>query len=112
MVRLQLWLHYNEQTRGNLSMTRVLTYNILLGGKGRVDQLAKMISFSQADVVGMVEATDPSVIEELAQRLDMQYSMSGRGTYERDWQIAVLSRLPIVHTPLHTRPKLFLRTPL
>jgi len=90
-------------------MTRVLTYNILLGGKGRVDQLAKMISFSQADVVGMVEATDPNVIEELAQRLDMQYRMTGRGTYHRDWQSAMLSRLPIVHTQLHTRPDIFYR---
>jgi endonuclease/exonuclease/phosphatase family metal-dependent hydrolase len=90
-------------------MTRVLTYNILVGGKGRVDQLAKMISFSQADVVGMVEATDPNVIEELAQRLDMQYKMTGRGTYQRDWQTAVLSRLPIVYTQLHTRPDIFYR---
>src|SRR5438309_4433225 len=90
-------------------MTRILTYNILLGGKGRVDQLAKIISFSQADVVGMVEATNPNVIEELAQRLDMQYKMSGRGTYERDWQMAVLSRLPIVYTQLHTRPDIFYR---
>lgn len=90
-------------------MTRVLTYNILVGGKGRVDQLAKMISFSQADVVGMVEATDPHVIEALAQRLDMQYRMTGRGTYQRDWQTAVLSRLPIVDTQLHTRPDIFYR---
>jgi endonuclease/exonuclease/phosphatase family metal-dependent hydrolase len=99
----------SKQARENLSMTRILTYNILLGGKDRVDQLAKMISFSQADVVGMVEATDPHVIEELAQRLDMQYRMSGRGTYERYWQTAVLSRLPIVHTQLHTRPDIFYR---
>lgn len=90
-------------------MIRVLTYNILVGGKGRVDQLAKMISFSQADVVGMVEATDPNVIEELAQRLDMQYRMTGRGTYQRDWQTAVLSRLPIVYTQIHTRPDIFYR---
>lgn len=90
-------------------VTRVLTYNILVGGKGRVDQLAKMISFSQADVVGLVEATDPDVIEELAQHLDMQYRMTGRGTYQRDWQTAVLSRLPIVDTQIHTRPDIFYR---
>jgi endonuclease/exonuclease/phosphatase family metal-dependent hydrolase len=102
-------LHYNKSTRENLLMTRVLTYNILLGGKGRIDQLAKMISFSQADVVGMVEATNPMVIETLAQRLAMQYRMSGHGTYERDWQTAVLSRLPIVHMQLHTRPDIFYR---
>jgi endonuclease/exonuclease/phosphatase family metal-dependent hydrolase len=98
-----------EKGKRGIFLTRVLTYNILLGGTGRIDQLARMISFSQADVIGMVEATDPNVIEELAQRLDMQCRMTGRGTYQRDWQSAVLSRLPIVHTQLHTRPDIFYR---
>ena len=38
-------------------MTRVLSYNILLGGTPRIDALDKMIRSSQPDVVGLVEAT-------------------------------------------------------
>jgi exodeoxyribonuclease III len=55
-------------------------------------------------VVGLAEATDPNVVEELASRLGMQFRLSGYGTDARDWHLAVLSRLPILHTHVHTRP--------
>ncbi|HEU0001577.1 MAG TPA: endonuclease/exonuclease/phosphatase family protein [Ktedonobacteraceae bacterium] len=87
-------------------MTRILTYNILVGGTRRVDQIARMIQAARPDVVGLVEATDPRVVQELAGRLGMNYSMSGQGSHSLDWQVALLSRLPITHMQVHTRPGL------
>ncbi len=90
-------------------MTRVLSYNILVGGTRRGEKLAKMIAAANADVVGLVEANDPRVVEELAQCLNMHHIMSGRGKHYRDWQVAVLSRLPIVATKVHTYPEVLVR---
>ena len=85
-------------------MTRVLTYNILVGGTSRIDFIEQMIRAAQPDVVGLVEATNPCVVEELAQRLGMDHRMSGRGEHATDWQVALLSRLPITHMQVHHRP--------
>ena len=82
-------------------MTRILSYNILVGATRRVDPLTRMIQAAQPDVVGLVEATNPRVIEELARRLDMQYVMSANARHLQDWQVALLSRLPIVYTKTH-----------
>ncbi len=85
-------------------MTRILSYNILVGGTRRVDQLTTVIRSADPDVVGLAEATNPKVVEELASRLGMQFRLSGYGKGARDWHLAVLSRLPILHTHVHTRP--------
>ncbi len=85
-------------------MTRILSYNILVGGTRRITPLTGMIQAARPDIVGLVEATNPRVVEELAQRLEMQHVMSGRGTHTRDWQIALLSRLPIIYSEVHVRP--------
>ncbi len=58
-------------------MTRMLSYNILVGGTGRVNQLTQIIKSANPDVIGLVEATNPHVVEALAERLGMQYCMSG-----------------------------------
>jgi endonuclease/exonuclease/phosphatase family metal-dependent hydrolase len=84
-------------------MTRILSYNILVGGKRRVDQLTKIMSSTQPDIVGLVEATSRQTIEEIADRLGMQYRMSGSYTQGDDWQTALLSRLPIVETHVYKR---------
>ena len=82
-------------------MTRILSYNILAGGKRRVDQLTNIISSAQPDIIGLVEAYNPQIVEEIAQRLGMQYRMSGSYTQVHDWQTGLLSRLPIVETHSH-----------
>jgi endonuclease/exonuclease/phosphatase family metal-dependent hydrolase len=87
-------------------MTRVLTYNILVGGTRRIDYIEQMIKAAQSDVVGLVEATNPRVVEELAARLGMDYRVSGHGGHATDWQVALLSRLPITHMQVHRRPGL------
>lgn len=85
-------------------MTRILSYNILVGGTRRIDQIASMIASVQPDVVGLVEATNPQVVEELARRLDMQAVTSGSAKHLQDWQVAVLTRLPVVQTTVHNHP--------
>lgn len=90
-------------------MTRILSYNILVGGKRRVDQLTKIISSAHPDIVGLVEANSLQAVEELADRLGMQYQISGGQTQARDWQTALLSHLPIVETHSHFRPEILTR---
>src|SRR6266496_4313092 len=82
-------------------MTRILSYNILAGGNRRVDQLTKIISSANPDIVGLVEANSLQAVEELAGRLGMQYRMNANPAKEKDWQIALLSRLQIVETYSH-----------
>jgi len=84
-------------------MTRILSYNILVGGKRRVDQLTKIMSSAHPDIVGLVEATSRQTVEDMADRLGMQYRMSGSYTHGDDWQTALLSRLPIVETHVYKR---------
>ncbi|QBD81665.1 hypothetical protein EPA93_39125 [Ktedonosporobacter rubrisoli] len=90
-------------------MTRILSYNILLGGTQRVEQLSLIIKTAQADIIGLVEATDPEVVKELAHRLNMHYCLSGYGKHARDWNLAILTRLPILHSRVHTHPRSFVR---
>jgi endonuclease/exonuclease/phosphatase family metal-dependent hydrolase len=52
---------------------RVVTYNILDGGEGRADPIGEVIEAQRADVVARVEATDLTVIERIARRLNMDY---------------------------------------
>ena len=85
-------------------MTRILSYNILVGGQPRINQITSMIQSADPDVVGLVEATNPRVVEKIAKQLDMQYRISAPGQHSTDWQAAVLSRYPIVRTKVHVRP--------
>ncbi len=84
-------------------MTRILSYNIFVGGNRRVDQLTKIMSSAHPDIVGLVEATSRQTVAEMADRLGMQYRMSGSYTQGEDWQTALLSRLPIVETHVYKR---------
>jgi endonuclease/exonuclease/phosphatase family metal-dependent hydrolase len=85
-------------------MIRILSYNILCGGTGRVNALDKMIKAAEPDVVGLVEAADSQVVEELAKRADMQYCIKIPSEYPQDQRPAILSRLPIVRSQLYERP--------
>jgi hypothetical protein len=46
------------------------------------------------------------VIEEIAEELGMQLTMGGDATHKSDYQLALLTRLPIVYTKIHPRPGL------
>jgi endonuclease/exonuclease/phosphatase family metal-dependent hydrolase len=52
---------------------RLVSYNILDGGEGRADQLAEVIESQKPDVVVLVEADLPAVVEGIAGRLKMDF---------------------------------------
>jgi endonuclease/exonuclease/phosphatase family metal-dependent hydrolase len=52
---------------------RIVSYNILTGGEGRADPLVEVLLAQRADVIGLVEAEDPAVLERIARRLEMDY---------------------------------------
>jgi endonuclease/exonuclease/phosphatase family metal-dependent hydrolase len=98
-------------------MTRIVSYNILAGGydlrtKGarRTQQLIKIISSVQPDIVGLVEALNPrmtekpTVLDEIAETLSMQPVTGGKLAHSQGYPIALLTRLPIVYTKVHFPP--------
>ncbi len=100
-------------------MTRVLSYNILAGGYSlslpngrRTAQLVQIIRSAQPEIVGVIEATNPKiaqrplVVEEMARQLDMQLIMGDASTNTQEYQLALLTKLPVVATHLHERPGL------
>lgn len=83
-------------------MTRVFSYNILIGGTHRVEQLLKIIRSRQPDIVGLIEATNEQVVKDLARHLDMEYELTGRANDAEGWQAALLSRFPIIKVNVHS----------
>jgi endonuclease/exonuclease/phosphatase family metal-dependent hydrolase len=81
---------------------RITSYNILDGGEGRADPLCEVILAQRADVVALVEAEDPAVLERIARRLNMDYVVANGN---RSGASALLSRFPIRdsinHAPFH-----------
>ncbi|HEY0754859.1 MAG TPA: endonuclease/exonuclease/phosphatase family protein [Ktedonobacteraceae bacterium] len=83
-------------------MTRILSYNILAGGARRIDAIERMIRAANPDVVGLVEAHNLHVVQELARRLGMEYRTNASPDGSWRTSIALLSRLTIVHSAVHT----------
>lgn len=83
---------------------RLVSYNILDGGTGRADKLAEVIASQRPDVVALVEAEDPAVLEQIAGRLGMDFIQAIGNSHAS----ALLSRWPIVETVNHAllRPAL------
>jgi len=90
-------------------MTRVLSYNIQTGGTHRADKLATIIEASRADIIGLTEATDPQIAEELAQKLGMHLYVSEQAKHNEDWHVVLLSRLPVIDMQAHVRPDILAR---
>jgi endonuclease/exonuclease/phosphatase family metal-dependent hydrolase len=80
---------------------RILSYNILDGGRGREELLAAVIQAQRPDIVGLVEAEDRDVVEKLAGGMNMDF-IHAPGNKRAS---AVLSRFPfrqtINHGPLY-----------
>lgn len=76
---------------------RILSYNILDGGSDRADELAQVIQPQQPDVVALVEADDPGIVEALAARLGMDFIHAPGNNHAS----ALLSRFPITETVNH-----------
>jgi len=79
----------------------VLTYNILLGGVGREDRIARILRRTDADIIALQEANDVALVRRLARALHMHH-IAGRPSDGGDLNLAVLSRLPIIRHRNHT----------
>lgn len=76
---------------------RIVSYNILDGGVGRLDELATVLARQRADVIGLVEADDEPFVSKLARRLGMDFVLAPghkKGS-------AVLSRFDLVESVNH-----------
>jgi endonuclease/exonuclease/phosphatase family metal-dependent hydrolase len=80
---------------------RLVSYNILDGGKGREDALADVIAAQRPDLVALVEADDPDVVEHIGKRLGMDVLHAPGNSHAS----ALLTRWPvresINHAPFH-----------
>jgi exodeoxyribonuclease-3 len=75
---------------------KLLSYNIRFGGRGREARLAKVIRAVAPDVVVFQEATDPRVIENLAEATGLHF-WAARPAHS----IAYISRIEIAHHQWH-----------
>lgn len=91
-------------------MTRILSYNILVGGIGRIDAIERMIKTVNPDIVGLIEATNPDIVEELAGRLNMEYRTNAPSDGSWKGSLALLSRIPILQSEVHVRTSLRARS--
>ncbi len=80
--------------------TRVLSYNIRLGGHGRESALAEVIRACEPDIVVLQEATDAGVVERLARDTKMEQWASRPGS-----SLAFLSRRTVQGFGWH-RPRM------
>lgn len=75
-------------------MLKVVSYNILDGGLGRLDPIYETLLYLGGDVVGLCEADDERGVRYLAEKLGMDYvTAAGIGSPPRG--VALLSRWPI-----------------
>ena len=75
---------------------RLLTYNIRVGGSGRVEPLARIINAAAPDLVLLQEATRPAVVQELA----IKTGMADWRAFPRQ-SLGYMSRVPVVHSSWH-----------
>lgn len=76
---------------------RLLSFNILDGGEGRADPLAEIILAQRPDIVALVEADRPEVVERIAGRLGMEHVEA----VGKRHAVCLLSRWPIVESVNH-----------
>jgi endonuclease/exonuclease/phosphatase family metal-dependent hydrolase len=69
---------------------RLVSYNIRFGGRRRRDLLADVIGQLEPDVVILQEATEPDVVDWLAERTGLPHAVR-----RPDWSVAALSRVPL-----------------
>jgi endonuclease/exonuclease/phosphatase family metal-dependent hydrolase len=84
-------------------MLRLLTYNLYLGGSGRLEAIYTVLARTQANLIALAEADDPYLISLLAERLGM-YHVWAEGSGRR--HIATLSCWPIIEWQVYRTPPL------
>lgn len=82
---------------------RILSYNILEGGKDRLTLIGSVIQQQQPDVVALLEARSRSNVEALAQQLGMSLTFGEANNINQD-HVVWLSRLPVARMYNHRLP--------
>ena len=77
----------------------LLSYNVRFGGSGREQLLARAVSEASPDLVILQEATDPRVVERVAEAVGMRHWAAQPG-----YSLAYLSRAPVRRHEWH-RPR-------
>lgn len=86
-----------------------MSYNIFLGGAGRMDAITSVVREVQPDLLGIQEADDETAIATLADTMGMDYAIGRANTIHH---VAFLSRFPIVRTVNHPHPGILRKTML
>lgn len=73
---------------------KLVTYNILDGGLGRLDPIFETLLYLDADFVSLCEADDPRGAAYLADKLDAQLLLAESPTGDK--HVAALTRLPVI----------------
>ncbi len=79
----------------------MLTYNVLLGGHGRQEQILDVLARANPDVIALQEASDPVLVERLATRLGMVAVSGEPADPASRLNVVVLSRHPVVRSANH-----------
>lgn len=80
---------------------RIVGYNIRKGGNGREEMTAEVLQSIGADVVIIVEATDPQVVESIAEKIGFDYFASREKS-----SVAFVSRIEPTAYQWHERPNI------
>lgn len=80
-------------TAAGSNRLRIVSYNILDGGLGRLDPIYETLLYLDADVIGLVEADDPAGVAYLARKLGMEHVIAEAN--DSTHHVALLSRRPI-----------------
>ncbi|MGC8461951.1 MAG: endonuclease/exonuclease/phosphatase family protein [Candidatus Dormibacteria bacterium] len=86
-----------------MTTLRLLSYNILMGGTGRLAHIERICERSQADIVILQEAIDDSPLLEMAGRLGMKAICAPPSPVSSS-HVVILSRVPIDDWRVHQHP--------
>lgn len=87
---------------------RILTYNILLGGEGREERIARVLERADADVIALQEVTNVAAVRRLASRLGMR-TLIGKPSDTSKLNLALLSRRRVLRWHNYQHPRRMLR---
>jgi endonuclease/exonuclease/phosphatase family metal-dependent hydrolase len=90
---------------------RVLTYNILHGGRGREEHIAAVLERARADVIALQEASDLGMVRRLATRLGM-HTVVAKPSDAMPLNLVVLSRRRLARWRSHQHHGRMLRAHL
>ena len=87
----------------------LMSYNIFLGGAGRMEAITSVVREAAPDLLGIQEADDEASIARLAEATGMSYVYGLANTVHH---VAFLSRFPILESRNHPHPGILRKTML